>query len=288
MTAHTPNISQPAQRRRLILAAAAGGAALLVLLALLYFLPVPVRGQVSDAESGQPLADATVTLSTGEQLHSDAAGTFAARASRFRPFNAAVEHSAFQPWQGEARFSLLPLAPAALTAPLQPTVLQGQVLNALDGQPVADAAVAAGDQTATADGEGRFELRRLPRAGVQVTLAAEGFISYELPLAEWDTTGAQVASLPIYPNGLHGQVSDARSGQPLAGVALTLNGESSASLDNGFFYFLSQAGAGEINATLPGFLPAAVAVASEAALAGQEALEIAMQPRRWRRRRRRR
>lgn len=278
MTANTPNTSQPSQRRRLTLAAVAGGVALLVLLALLYFLPVPVRGQVSDAESGQPLADAAITLSAGEAVRSDAAGAFAARASRFRPFNVTVDHDAFQPWQGQARFSFLPLAPAALAAPLQPTVLQGQVLNALDGQPVAGATVAAGDQTATADGEGRFELRRLPRAGAQVALAAEGFIPYELPLAEWDTTGAQVASLPIYPNGLHGQVSDAQSGQPLAGVALTLNGESSASLDNGFFYFPSQVGTGEISATLPGFLPAAVAVASETALAGQEALDIALQP----------
>lgn len=278
MTANTSNISQPSQRRRLILIAAAGGVALLILLVLLYFLPVSVRGQVNDAESGQPLADATITLSTGEQLRSDAAGSFVARASRFRALSAAVDHGAFQPWQGEASFGILPLAPAALTASLQPTVLQGQVLNALDGQPVAGAAVAAGDQTAVADAEGRFELRRLPRAGAQVTLAAEGFIPFELPLSDWDATGAQVASLPIYPNGLHGHVSDARSGQPLAGVTLTLNGENSASLENGFFYFPSQVGTGEISATLPGFLPAALAVSSEAALAGQEALELALQP----------
>lgn len=273
----TPNRSNPARRRRLIVAIG-GGVALLALLALLYLLPAPVRGQVSDAESGQPLADAVVTLSTGEQLRTDATGTFAARASRFQPLSAAVDHGAFQPWQGEAHFGVLPLAPASLTAALQPTRLQGQVVNALDGQPVAGVTVSAGEQSVTSDAEGRFELRRLPRTDAQVALAAEGFIPYELPLAGWDAAGAEPTTLPIYPNGLHGRVSDAQNGQPLAGVALSLNGHSGVSLDNGFFYFSSDAGAGEISAQLPGFLPAAVAVSAPEALAGQQATDIALQP----------
>lgn len=272
------NNSNPTRRRRLIVAAVAGGIAALALLALLYLLPVPVRGQVSDADSGQPLVDAAVTLSTGEQVRTDATGTFAARAARFQPFSVAVDHGAFQPWQGEATFGLLPLASASVTAALQPTVFEGQVVNALDGQPVAGVAVSAGDQIATSDAEGRFELRRLPRAGAQVALAADGFIAYELPLAGWDATGAEPTSLPIYPDGLHGLVSDAESGQPLAGATVTLNGQSSASLDNGFFYFPSDVGAGEISVAAPGFLPATAAVASDAALAGQEAVDIALQP----------
>jgi hypothetical protein len=274
----TLNNSNPTRRRRLIAAAIVGGVAALALLALLYLLPVPVRGQVSDVESGQPLANAVVTLSTGEQVRTDAAGTFAARASRFRPFSAAVDHGAFLPWQGDASFGVLPLAPASLAVTLQPTLLQGQVINAIDGQPVAGATISGGDQSAISDAEGRFELRRLPRAGAQVALAADGFIAYELPLSDWDAAGAEPTTLAIYPNGLHGHVSDAQNGQPLAGVALSLNGQSSASLDNGFFFFPSETGAGEISAQQPGFLPAAVAVDSPEMLAGQEAVEIALQP----------
>lgn len=274
----TPNNSDQPRRRRLTIAAVAGGVAIVALLAVLYLLPVPVRGQVSDAASGQPLADAAVTLNTGEQLRTDDAGAFAAKASRFRPFSATVDHGAFQPWQGEASFGVLPLAPAALTAALQPTVLQGQVVDAVSGQPVAGATVSAGDQTATTDGEGRFELQRLPRSGAQVALAADGFIAYDLPLADWNSADAQPVSLPLYPDGLHGQVSDAESGQPLAGAELILNGQSTKSLDSGFFHFPSDVGLGEISAALPGFLPAAVAVASDAALAGQQAMDIALQP----------
>lgn len=274
----TPKPSNQSQRRRLTLAAVVGGVAIVALLAVLYFLPVSVAGQVNDAASGQPLAGAAVTLSSGEQMLTDAGGAFSARASRFQPLSATVDHAAFQPWQGEASFSLLPLAPAQLAATLQPTVLQGQVLNAVDNQPVAGATVSAGDQMATTDDAGRFELQRLPRTGAQVALAADGFIAYELPLADWNGADAQPVSLPLYPNGLHGLVTDAESGQPLAGVALTLNGQSSQSLDNGFFYFPSDVGAGEISVALPGFLPATAAVASDAAVNGQEAVDIALQP----------
>ncbi len=274
----TPKLTDQSQRRRLTLAAVAGGVAVVALLAVLYFLPVPVAGQVNDAASGQPLAGAAVTLSSGEQMLTDAAGAFLARASRFQPLSASVDHATFQPWQGEASFSLLPLAPAQLAAALQPTVLQGQVVNAVDSQPVAGVTVSAGDQTATTDGEGRFELQRLPRSGAQVALAADGFIAYELPLADWNGADAQPVSLPLYPNGLHGLVSDAESGQPLARAELTLNGQRSESLDNGFFYFPSEVGAGEISLALPGFLPATAAVASDAAVKGQEAVDIALQP----------
>jgi hypothetical protein len=255
-----------------------GGVAIVALLAVLYVLPVSVAGQVNDAASGQPLAGAAVTLSSGEQMLTDAAGAFSARASRFQPLSASVDHTTFQPWQGEASFGLLPLAPAQLAADLEPTVLQGQVLNAVDSQPVAGATVSAGDQTATTDGEGRFELQRLPRSGAQVSLAAEGFIAYELPLAGWNGADAQPVSLPIYPNGLHGLVTDAESGQPLAGVDLALNDQTSQSLDNGFFYFPSDVGLGEISVALQGFMPAIVAIASDAALGGQEAVDIALQP----------
>ncbi len=270
--------SDAPQRRRLTLLAVVAGVALVALIATLYWLPVPVAGQVSDADSGQPLAGAAILLSNGEQVTSDAAGEFTARASRFQPLSATVSHSAFLPWQGETSFSLLPLAPASLAAALQPTVLQGQVVNAIDGQPVPGAAVSAGDQTAISDGEGRFELQRLPREGAEVALAAEGFIAYELALNDWDGAAAQPITLPIYPNGLHGQVSDAETGQPLAGATLELNGQRSESLDNGFFYFPSDVGSGEISVAMPGFLPATASAASDAVLNGQETVDIALQP----------
>lgn len=266
------------ERPRYALYGIIAAVALVVIVLALYLLPVSVNGQVSDAGSSQPLADAKIILSTGQEVLSDAQGRFAARASRFQPVTASVDEAAFQPWQGEASFSFLPLAPATLAASLQPTLLQGQVLDAVDSQPVVGATVTAGDQTVTTDAEGRFEMRGLSREGETLSLAAENYIAYEQTLTDWPADGAQPISLPIYPNGLHGTITDAATNQPLAAAAASLNGQHSDSLDNGFFYFPSSVGTGSISVTVPGYLPIVVNVTTEAALQGQEPVDLALTP----------
>ena len=265
-------------RPRYALYGSIAAVALVVIVLALYLLPVSVNGQVSDAGNSQPLADAKIALSTGQEVRSDAQGRFTAKAFRFQPVTASVDEAAFQPWQGEPAFSFLPLAPATLAANLQPTLLQGQVLNAIDSQPVGGAIVTAGDQTVTADAEGRFEMRGLSREGATLSLAAENYIAYERSLTEWPADGAQPISLPIYPNGLHGTITDAATDQPLVAATASLNGQRSDSLDNGFFYFPSSVGTGPISVTVPGYLPIAVDVTADAALQGQEPVDLALKP----------
>ena len=89
------------------------------------------------------MADAKIALSTGQEVRIDAQGRFSAKTSLFQSMTASVDEAAYQPWQGEPAFSFLPLAPAMLAASLQPTLLQGQVLNAVDSQPVGGATVTA-------------------------------------------------------------------------------------------------------------------------------------------------
>ncbi len=252
--------------------------ALVVIVLALYLLPVSVNGQVNDAGSNEPLADAKIALSTGQEVRSDAQGRFIVKASRFQPLTASVDEAAFQTWQGQVAFSFLPLAPATLAASLHPTLLQGQVLNAVDSQPVGGATITAGDQTVTADAEGRFEMRGLSRDGATLSLAAENYIAYEQTLTEWPADGAQPISLLIYPNGLHGTITDATTGQPLAAPTASLNGQRIVSLDNGFFYFSSSVGTGQISVTVPGYLPVAVNVTTEAALQGKEPVDVALTP----------
>lgn len=272
-----PTMSGP-QRSRTVLYALIAVAGLLAIALAAYLLPVAVAGQVSDAENGQPLADAAVVLSNGLEVRSDTQGRFMARSSRFQPLSAKIDAQAYQPWEGAPAFSALPLATATLQANLQPTVLQGQVVDALEGQPVAGATVSAGEQAATTDAGGQFELRRLPRQNATLSLAADGYISRTQTMAEWPVDGAQPLSLPIYPNGLHGVISDAGAGQPLPGALVALNGESSTSLDDGFFYLPSNAGPGQLSVTLAGYLPITVSLDSETALQGQEAVDVTLQP----------
>ncbi len=255
-----------------------GVGAVLIVLLFLYLLPVAVTGRVVDIETGEPVAGAQVQLSNGAELLSAADGAFSTRASRVGGLRATTNAAGYQPGQAQASFNLLPLVPASLEASLQPTIVRGQVINAVDGQPVAGATVRAGEQQATTDAEGYFELRRVANSAVQATLIANGYISHVWELTDRSTDGGQLHSVPIYPHGLHGYVTDATTGQPLAGAALILNGQSSTSLDNGFFYFPGDVGAGQINVTLPGFLPATANASSDAALNGQESVDIALQP----------
>ncbi|MFZ2489440.1 MAG: putative glycoside hydrolase [Anaerolineae bacterium] len=275
-TTSTPFSSPGRRRRNLLLAIIAG---LLAVLMLLYLLPVPINGQITDATNGQPLSDIAVTLSNGQTATSNANGVFSARASRFGTFTASIDQAAYQPWQGPARFNVLPLTAGTLTASLQPTVLQGAVLNALDKQPVAGVTVSANGQSTTTGEDGRFTLERLPRTGAMVTLAANNFISYTLPLADdWSAAGAQPPQLELYPNGVHGSITDAQTDEPLAGALATLTEQTSTSLANGFYYFPTPASASTISVTLPGYLPATIKVDDAAALGGQQAVDVQLTP----------
>ena len=65
--------------------------------------------------------------------------------------------------------------------------------------------------------------------------------------------------------------------QPLAAATASLNGQRSDSLDNGFFYFPSSVGTGPISVTVPGYLPIAVDVTTDAVLQGQEPVDVALE-----------
>ena len=146
------------------------GVVIIVVVAiLLYFVPVPVSGAVSDAGSGQPLADVTVALSNGEQATSDADGRFSFRSSRLQPVTASIDESIFEPWQDNPQFAPVPLLGGKLTASLQPTEVSGLVVDALTGDPVSGVTASFEGQQATTDAEGRFELSHLPRSGATVS-----------------------------------------------------------------------------------------------------------------------
>ncbi|MEZ4770314.1 MAG: putative glycoside hydrolase [Caldilineales bacterium] len=252
-----------------------GLAIILVVAVLLYFVPVSVAGSVSDAGSGESLAGVTVALSNGQQTTSDADGRFSFQTSRLNPVSARIDEGVFEAWQDSPQLAPLPLLGGKLTAALQPIVVQSQVVDALTGEPVGGVAVAFEDQQTTTDAEGKFELARVPRSGALITLSGDGFVERTITLA---AEGGDTPSLAIYPDGLHGLVLDAASNAPVAGATVRLNGASSESAADGFYYFPAATGAGEITVAAPGYLPAAVAVSGDAALAGEQSVDISMEP----------
>ena len=252
-----------------------GVAIIIVVAILLYFVPVSVAGQVTDAASGEALANVPVALSNGQQLTSDASGAFSFKSPRMQPVTASIDEGIFEPWQDTPQFTPIPLLNGKLSASLTPVVVSGLVSDALTGTPVAGVTASFDGQETTTDAEGRFQLSRLPRSGAQITLSGDGFVERTIAL---DPTSDDEASLQIYPNGLHGQVRDAGNGDPVAGATVTLNGATSESAADGFYYFPSDAGPGEIAVQAAGYLPATVSVSDDSAMAGEQAVDVSLDP----------
>ena len=252
-----------------------GVAIIIVVAILLYFVPVSVAGQVTDAASGEALANVPVALSNGQQLTSDASGAFSFKSPRMQPVTASIDEGIFEPWQDTPQFTPIPLLNGKLSASLTPVVVSGLVSDALTGTPVAGVTASFDGQETTTDAEGRFQLSRLPRSGAQITLSGDGFVERTIAL---DPTSDDEASLQIYPNGLHGQVRDAGNGDPVAGATVTLNGATSESAADGFYYFPSDAGPGEIAVQAAGYLPATVSASDDSAMAGEQAVDVSLDP----------
>lgn len=272
-----PEAEPVQERRKVVLPAAIAALIVLTALIILYILPVTVAGRVIDGDNQQPVAGALVQLSTGQELRSDASGNFAVRASRLRPVAASVDATGYQLWQGQARFPWIPLASARLDVALQPTVLQGTVVDGASGQPLAGVVVEAGEQAVTTDASGAYRFLRLPRQGVPLVVTADGFIAFHRTLDGWQADGSQATDLRLLPDGLHGVVSDAVTGQPIAAATVRWNDASVASDADGLYY-LPQATGGELAISAPGFLSVTVTAKGEAVLQGDEPLDVALQP----------
>lgn len=254
-------------------------AALPFIILLLYLIPVPVAGQVSDANNGEPLPGQIVRLANGRQLKADANGKLRLWAWRLARPIARVTKNGYLAWEGSPRFSVAPLLPARLDIKLQPTRLKGLVLDAANGRPVAGAQVTAAGLTTTSDDRGRYELLRVPIRPFQIEVQATGFLPFTQILeTDRPLDGSVWVNLELLANGLHGVVTDAETGQPLSGVKIRFADRSTRSGQDGSYYLSRLSGPGQLMVTLDGYRPISIAVESENALLGQEAVPIALQP----------
>ncbi|MEA3337032.1 MAG: putative glycoside hydrolase [Chloroflexota bacterium] len=249
-----------------------------IVLLVLYLIPVKVGGQVTDARTAQPLADVAVDLGKKE-IRTDAEGRFSTRTFRFRPVNASIELDRYQPWQGKSQFNLIPLLPASIVAAVQPNRLGGQIVDASSNEPVPGVILTAADQSATSDKAGQFELLNVPRENVILQAESDGFIPFQQAVdAGQLAANASMLTLQLLPDGLRGTVSDAATGQTLPGASVLFGDRTTESQDDGFYYVSHVSGSDLLQVILPGYLPASIAVESTAILAGEEPLDVALEP----------
>ncbi|MHB1160892.1 MAG: putative glycoside hydrolase [Chloroflexota bacterium] len=196
------------QRGTIVIAATTAIALLAAVAAALFLLPArTLSGQVVDAASGQPLVGAVVSAA-GQQFQVGEDGSFAIPGVRFGSAVAA-----------EAR-GYLPASSAValgdqLRLTLAPRVLEGVVMDASAGKPVAGVQLVAGTLTARSDEQGRFDLVGLD-PGAEIEARVDGFA----PLVT-RYEGQPSVDLALEPNVLDLKVLHRFTGEPVVGAEAT-------------------------------------------------------------------
>jgi len=164
--------------------------------------PARVQGTARDARTQEPLAGVRVWTDDAE-VESDTAGAFTLlRLAR----GAAIQ--ARQPGYADAQLTYE--GGETLDIALEPNAVAVTVQDAYTGQPVAGAAVSAGDIQAQTDAAGQCTLYAVT-TDIQVQL--KGYDAVTVPL-----TAQQEVSVKLRPNVVTGVIRAAKDGQPVAGA----------------------------------------------------------------------
>ena len=169
--------------------------------------PVVLEGIVSDAVSAQPLANAVVALG-GDRRVTAADGTY--RFVRVKQ-DAVIQVSA----DGYDARSLGFGGETVLPVALEPNTVTVAAVDGDDNSPIGHA-VLSNDGHALQPSGDRFVLRGVKQQ-TQLTAQADGYLPATLRY-----TGGPAITITLTANSVAGLVRDQASGQPLAGITITL------------------------------------------------------------------
>ncbi len=209
-----------------------------------------VEGSVVDAVTGEPLTGARVNAAGRRQI-ADEQGRFRFERVPAGELRVVAGKAVYRP--GEVAVDLAATATVEAHLRLQPITrgeISGQVVDALSGEPVADARVSAGGVAMTTDSLGRFVLEEVSAGRVAVTVTNPGYrpgaVVVELPAAERVETTVVVE--PILTGTVTGSVIDRTTRQPVAGVRVGAAGSFAETDGSGRFVF-EQVDAGTVAVT---------------------------------------
>lgn len=184
--------------------------------------PVVLTGIVTDAYTGAPVPNATVSI--GDlMLTTDDQGRF--QTERWRPEDTlALQAPAYEP-------TSLPLAEqpgvgvsgvltVTITTALRPNTLVGQVIDAYTGQPIRNAEVILNDTEpplTTTNENGQYTLTDVPET-FSITVRADEYEPVRETLSRTTTFDVK-----LRPNILRGQVTNVYTGEPVAGATVKLS-----------------------------------------------------------------
>ena len=160
----------------------------------------------------------------------------------------------------------LPFLPSSEPTPVQPREVPVVVVARGSAEPVANAAIEVGDETATTGDDGRATVTALP--GDEVAVTADGFDPGQAEVAESGELTIELRS-----NVLTGVVTD-EDGEPLAGAKVFVDGQETVALtdEDGAYRLPGVPESGTAVVKMPGFRLADVA------LDGQMVKDVSLEP----------
>ncbi|MBI2941215.1 MAG: carboxypeptidase regulatory-like domain-containing protein [Chloroflexi bacterium] len=223
--------------------------------------PYLLSGIVADAATGQPVADATITVAN-RKLTTGLDGRF--NLSAVKPGREGVaEASGYSP----ARFTLgVDDADSPVAIALQPTTLTLRIVDAWTGNPVAGATVELEGQARPVGDTGEVGLERV-RHGVGLTIRAPGFSPADLTFQ-----GQADLRVELRPDAVTGSVVD-KQGKPVAGARVSAGTVGTTTDDTGHYRLAGLPSDATLTVRKLGYAPIQVEVRQ------QSRLDIALQPR---------
>lgn len=211
-----------------------------------------VQGHVRDAETGQPMPGVVVAIG-GQQVVADAEGAYRVEGTRAL---AAIYTDApgYEPARPTPALARLVSLQQTVDIDLKPVTLEGMVVDATTGAPVAGARVRAGAQETETDSQGHYVLKRLLPGDV-ISVHAPYYHAPEPVAFDGQATLDLELSLPpvtVVVRHLYGD-------EPLAGVTVTAGGESLQTDAQGQVTFAHVEPGSQVSATLPGMVRATAA-----------------------------
>lgn len=196
-----------------------------------------VRGTVSDAATGQPLANATVRLGSVE-ISTDSDGAYVAERvpagevsvraglSRYRDAQAAFD----LPRDGDVEQSLE-------LAPITTGTVHATIIDASSGMPISGADVMIAQRGTVTDSGGRITAKEIPAGRIAVNASARLYEpgSAEAVLEAASESRVEIRLVPVTYGTIVGTVVDSASGAPLPDTNIRVAGRELRSNAQGAF-----------------------------------------------------
>lgn len=178
-------------------------------------MPVGFSVKVFDAQSGDPLPQATITLGN-ETFFTDAEGMLEIMPFRQQPpLPLSVEAIGYDAWHRKLMRLPQDSSELPLIVPLEPHILLGTVVAADTGEPLADVPVVIAGYTLRTDGRGQYSVAKLA-PGTTIAVQPADFFYPE----QFIFNGEAEITISLTPRTIAVQVLDAVSGNPIKGATV--------------------------------------------------------------------